>query len=473
MNSSEKKYNPGLIKTLSSIQFGITVLIAITIVSIVGTVIPQSRSADFYQEHYGVIVNFLINVFRFDITYRSPLFIGLLCLLGLNLILCSLIKFPVRLRSTFRPELNPPAEKIENMPVKDSIEKKSLDDIQKAFAESGFPLRMVDDNRLYGEKGRLGYLGSSFVHTSLLILLLGGLVSLVTGQRGYIVLEKGQSASDMTLFDESTVPLGFELKLDSFEVEFHEGFPGRPKSYTSSVTVKEPDSGDFNLDIRVNHPLMYNGFTIYQSSYGLSDRALAVSASDDTALVEVRLKGIPDEMPPIVTLAMVQGEYYPVPGFEDSIKVTLAELYGDFKRVQSVSGETNPAVKVDILENNEIKWSVYAFKNFPGMNMPMYDDLNLLFSMLDIKKGREEDAEYYTVLGVVRDRGVPLMWTGAFLIMLGLLLSFYIRPKRIWAYDDNGIVLIGGITKGDTEPLRKLIKKVVKRIANDGKERDK
>jgi len=464
MNSSEKKYNPGLMKTLSSVQLGIIVLIAIAIVSIVGTVIPQGRSADFYQEHYGVIVNFLINVFRFDITYRSPLFIGLLCLFGLNLILCSLIKFPVRLRSTFRPDITPLAEKIANMPVNASLEKKSLDDVQKAFMKSGFPLHVVDDNRLYGEKGRLGYLGSSFVHTSLLIFLLGGLVSLVTGQRGYIVLEKGQSASDMTLFDESTVPLGFELKLDNFEVEFYKDFPGRPKSYTSFVTVKDPDTEEFNLDIRVNHPLMYNGFTIYQSSYGLSDRAQSVSAADDTALVEVRLKGIPDEVPPIVTLDMVQGKYYSVPGLGDSIKVALAELYRDFKRIQSVSGEMNPAVKVDVLENDEIKWSVYAFKNFPGMNMPMYNDLNLSFSMLEIKKGGEKDTEYYTVLGVARDKGVPLMWVGAFLMMLGLFLSFYIRPKRIWVYDDNGRVLIGGITKGDTEPIRELMNKTVKNL---------
>ena len=67
MTISEKKHDPGIIKTLSSIQFGITVLIAIAIVSIIGTVIPQDRSADFYQEHYGVIINFLTNVFRFDI----------------------------------------------------------------------------------------------------------------------------------------------------------------------------------------------------------------------------------------------------------------------------------------------------------------------------------------------------------------------------------------------------------------------
>ncbi len=469
MDTSEKKYDWGLIKTISSVQFGITVLIAIAFVSVVGTIIPQNRSVSFYQEHYGVMTNFFINVFRFDITYRSPLFIGLLGLFGLNLILCSIINFPVRLRSTFKPNITPSAKKICDMPVRASLEKESLDNIKKAFAESGFPLRVVDDNRLYGEKGRLGYLGSSFVHLSILIFLLGGLVRMATVKKGYIVLEKGQSESVMTLDDESNVPLGFELKLNSFIVEFYPDFPGRPKSYTSTVTVKESEKKEYSKDISVNHPLMLNGFTIYQSSYGLSENAQSVYASNDTALVEVRLKGASDDIPPIVTLDMVHGKNYAVPGFGDSIKVSMAELYRNFKGIQSVSGETNPAVKLNIFVNDEIKWSVYTFRNFPGMNMPMYDDIDLSFSMLDIKFGEDVGADYYTVLGVVSDRGVILMWTGALLMMLGLFTSLYIRPKRIWVYNDNGTILIGGVRKGDNEPMRRYVNKIVKKVEKNKK----
>ncbi len=83
MSSSEKNTSdPGLIKTLSSLQFGLVILISIACVAIVGTVIPQGRAPVFYREHYGAFVNLLINVFRFNNTYNSPLFLGLLALFG-------------------------------------------------------------------------------------------------------------------------------------------------------------------------------------------------------------------------------------------------------------------------------------------------------------------------------------------------------------------------------------------------------
>ncbi len=128
MNTSEKKYDPSLLKTLSSIQFGIVVIITISIVSIIGTVIPQGQSADFYNEHYGPFIKFIITVFRFDITYSSPLFIGILCLFSLNLFLCTLIKLPALLRITFKPDLSPGAEKIARMSINTSIDKTSIDD---------------------------------------------------------------------------------------------------------------------------------------------------------------------------------------------------------------------------------------------------------------------------------------------------------------------------------------------------------
>jgi len=92
--------------------------------------------------------------------------------------------------------------------------------------------------------------------------------------------------------------------------------------------------------------------------------------------------------------------------------------------------------------------------------------------MKDIKEDRSDTKEYYTVLGVVKDRGTLPMWIAAFMIMVGMTFTFYIRPKRIGVYDDNGKILIGGITKGDPVPLRKLIHKTIKNIQPDEKKKE-
>jgi len=289
-------------------------------------------------------------------------------------------------------------------------------------------------------------------------------ISLVTGKRGYIILENGQSSSFATLLGgENTLPLGFELKLNQFTVEFYDKYPERPKSYTSIVAVQEGGNLLFEKIIKVNHPLMYRGFTVFQSSYSVSEQSRTVSASGDTAVVEVRVKEVPDDVPPVATYAMVYGTRYAVPGFGDSLTVSISEIYRDFKRIKSISGETNPAVKLDVYVHDEKRWSIYAFQNYPGVNMPMNQDLDILFIMKDIIKSQEINANpsYYSVLGVVKDRGIPLMWLGSIFMVIGLCCSFYIRPRRIWVYAKNGNIVVGAATRGDQEPLKEMIKKIV------------
>ncbi len=470
IKSSQNKSGPSLVKTLRSLQFSLVVLIAIIIVAVIGTVIPQERSNNFYQTQYSTVVNFIISIFRFDKTYRSPLFLGLLVLFCVNLILCSLAKLPIFLRRTFRPDITPDLKTIEHMPIHASLSDKSLEDIKDTFDKAGFPLRQTGKNRLFGEKGRWGYLGAFIVHLSLLILLVGGIISLVTSLRGQITLKEGMATDSVIISSERLIPLGFEIQLDRFDVQFYERFPGRPKSYTSSVTVTLPDGEKRKKDIRVNDPLILNNFTVFQSNYGVNNDSQIISTPDDTARVAVSLKGAPENMPPIVTLDMVMGKEYIVPGFGDSITVQLGELYHNFKRSSSVSGEQNPAVKMDILVNGVQRWSVYAFKNFPGLNMPISDDIIFSFSMIDIRTSSDKipvmETTYYTVLGVVKDRGASVIWVGSVCMMLGLFLSFYIRPRRLWVVEEEGKMSLGAVVKGNPEEFRHFVKEITKTTSN-------
>jgi len=127
----------------------------------------------------------------------------------------------------------------------------------------------------------------------------------------------------------------------------------------------------------------------------------------------------------------------------------------------------NPAVKIDVMVNGDRRWSVYTFKNYPEVNMPMHDDIAFTFSMLDIKSvgseaNVEENIRYYTVLGFMRDRGIPFMWAGAVCMMLGLFFSFYVRPRRIWVLEKDGTLLIGAAVKGDSEPFGNFVKQTIR-----------
>jgi hypothetical protein len=69
-------------------------------------------------------------------------------------------------------------------------------------------------------------------------------------------------------FDADRKPLGFELKLDDFEVGFEPGTQ-QPTKFESQVRLTDRDAGirDETHTIWMNHPLDHRGYTFYQQRY--------------------------------------------------------------------------------------------------------------------------------------------------------------------------------------------------------------
>ena len=58
----------------------------------------------------------------------------------------------------------------------------------------------------------------------------------------------------------------FKLRLDKFETEYYP--KGGVKDWKSTLTVLEDEEPVLTKIVEVNHPLSYNGYVFYQSSYG-------------------------------------------------------------------------------------------------------------------------------------------------------------------------------------------------------------
>jgi cytochrome c biogenesis protein ResB len=114
--------------------------------------------------------------------------------------------------------------------------------------------------------------GPDIVHIGLLILIAGGLVTVLGRRESMVYLGKG---------DVAELPGGYEVQLTDYVFEKYPD--GRPRDWISTVKVRR--TGVVVLDafaIEVNRPLAIAGIKIYQTDYGREDLAELSDGSGQT-----------------------------------------------------------------------------------------------------------------------------------------------------------------------------------------------
>ena len=75
----------------------------------------------------------------------------------------------------------------------------------------------------------------------------------------------GDSSAFLMSYQNRRIPVGFDLKLDKFDIQRYQGTT-KAKEYASQVTVVKNDQNISGL-ISMNEPMKYQGYTIYQASF--------------------------------------------------------------------------------------------------------------------------------------------------------------------------------------------------------------
>jgi len=205
---------------LASLKLGITLLILMIILAIIGTLIPQGQTPEFYRQHLPGFSGLLLFL-DFDHLYRSPLFLSLVFLFLLNLLFCSLQQLPAKFeRLRIRDGRLPVSgQKPEGKRVRDLLEKWLGEDLYQLvtiFQNKGYQVRTVsqEGERIFlARKGWPGLFGPELVHLGLIIIIAGGLISAIFSQRISIALTEGQT--------EKIPGQTFSLRLDSFSTEYY------------------------------------------------------------------------------------------------------------------------------------------------------------------------------------------------------------------------------------------------------------
>jgi cytochrome c biogenesis protein len=442
----------------SSVGLTIALLAIIVLISIIGTIVPQrDAAAELAGRIPPGLFSFLQMTQIFDL-YHSVWFFLLMGLLSLNLIVCSINRFPQAWRH-FRAKPSPENLDVFKALSADAIINTKQD--QKVIAEiaatamksrfRGYQCQKTTDGLyLYGDKGRIAYFGVYVVHLSILIFIVGVVIGSLLGIEGYVNIGEGETVNKIDLRDkDQTLLLPFAVRCDRFTIEFYEN--GAPKTYRSDLTFLKNDQVASQEQLFVNHPLSFEGIRFYQSSYGLT--------SEGKASLSLFKNGEKSQ-----EISVGLGESFVLPGKEGKVNVL---------RVEENLMNMGPAVKLAVVSSRgeTVFWVFRHIDKIKEMNpgivqqTPMFNP-GLFRPYVFVINGVQE--KYYTGLQVNSDPGLPVVAGAAFLMFIGLMLVFFSYHRQVWLRVDvrgeNTRISIAGRSHKDAVGLKRDIKNILVRI---------
>ena len=417
-------------KFFSSVKLAIVLIILLTLASILGTLVPQGRSAAEYAARYGGLSG-LITGLRLTGLYQSPWYLALLLLFAANIVVCTVSRFRPKWRRAFRHV--PDADAKTMAPMRASARFRLPPPLAAARDKVAGPLKArhyrldgsAHDGKavILARKRRLGWFGSDIAHLGLLVILAGGFTSGLGGRRADLALSEGQTAD---------VPhAAFKVRLDKFETEYYPG--GAVKDWKSTVTVVEAGAPVLTRVVEVNEPLTYRGVSFYQQSFGWDWSAARL-------VLDLRKPGDPAFSRAV---ALKVGERAAVDD-PDVTHVAVRRFVPDFvigeaNRVQSRSDRpNNPAALVEAWKGEERVFAGWIFAKFPDFGQGHGTGV-MPGKKPDAKAGapklavvlKDYAAAPYSVLEAAEDPGANLIWLGCILVTAGFFLAFYWPPREI------------------------------------------
>ena len=421
-----------------SLKLTIFLLILLAILSIIGTLIAQNAAPEDYVRRYGASLYDVLDFFSLFDMYHSWWFTGILLLLVINLIACSLQRFPGVWNQIFRGagsqgledsmlKTLPYVEKIRlSNPAKVNIEELAGNSLKRTFNQQE---RIETDSTItfFAEKGRFSRLGVYIAHLSLLIILVGGIIGSLFGFKGFVNILEGETVDHFFVRGKNTNlsrALPFAVRCDDFNVSFYDLKDRRDeryvKEYTSLLSVIENGKEVLKRTVEVNHPLHYKGLAFYQSSYG--------------ALQRITL-GIQKKNKKEKTLLEA----------EEGETIEVREMNA-FLRILAYAPQVHTmgeGVQVALLRPNQQPRVFWVVKGLAQVEQQMGEEFAISF---EGKTTRE-----YTGLQVAKDPGVWVVWVGCALMILGFIVSFFFSHQKVWVRVSKGgggeIVLAGSTNK--------------------------
>jgi cytochrome c biogenesis protein len=390
----------------ANILFAVSLFAVWGVLTLIGVIVDQDKGADFYWQNYTPALARIVLRLHLDNIYHSPAYLGIIGLILISMTVATFRRvIPARL-----PALRP--VKIDKIPLHASVHVEGEEQdvrarIQAFFAERGWQIRKREfggEEWAFVDKHNWARRGVLVAHVGFVIIAAGTTIYWASGYSGQFTVLSGTTATIPQTG--ATVALKqFGYRIDPIVTK--SGVVYQPIDYVSHATVTGKDGVAHDAVIRVNQPYDVDGVKVYQATYGFG---ITFGLTKDGRVI-----GGPPNGP------AKEGESFDIPGTSRAIQ--YRSFVGTIDRRTGEAGRdprpNDPGVVLEAFDGDA----------------PLGNVLVPLGKALDLGAGYALTPQKYTLYSGFQyryDPGIPLVLIGSIVLVLGLCISFYLLPARLY-----------------------------------------
>ncbi|KWU59984.1 cytochrome c biogenesis protein ResB [Priestia megaterium] len=465
----------------SSVKVGVWIIVLLLIASMIGTIFPQELyippdvvSEEFYRDEYGFLGQLYYQL-GFNKLYSSRWYFLLISALGTSLVIASLDRFIPLYRALKKQGITRHESFIRRQRLfsETRMEEKlddQLDLIILNLKRKRYHIR-EENGHFLAEKNRFSRWGPYVNHVGLIIFLIGGMLRFVPGM--YV---------DETLWirdGETSIIPGtdgeYYLSSDKFIMETYQkgqedevfsnalsrvGDGNIVKNFQTNVTLykrkneivhgAKPELKKIKDEqLRVNYPLKYDSYALYQTSYKLNELNKMIFSLVDKETGESFGRITVDLLEP-------KKEYV----LDNGYKVEIATYFPNFY----FNSEGVPDTKNRVPDNPAFVFNMISSANPKGERSFVAIQKTLEPNGENQLKMKFEGAETknLSALTVRKDKTLWFLGLGGAIFMIGVIQGMYWNHRRVWIKCNDDVLLIAGHTNKNWYGIRNEVNSILK-----------
>ena len=474
---------------ISSVPFGIILLVILLTLSMIGMLIQQ-QELDTFAAYFAALTpaeKLIYGRLGFFDVYHAPYFNFLLLLLSLNIILASIDYFPKAWKNMRKKKLTATpgftqAMRIKHEPIDlPELSREALVERAKEAARAlRYKVTATDKDQrttIFAEKGAWNRMGAYAVHLSLLTIFAGGMLTSLKSQQGGMWLQAGtkddkfmKNVFNLDQVGQQAVELPFTVEC----LDIRQTLIDPSKSISSGNTidwftkVKLTDKATGKVEealIHMNKPYDWGG-----SLFGAGYRMFQASTMEMGSARNIKLKATPEAGGAAQDVQiMLNGEAK----LSDGSTVRYFEFVPDFTmtqqgQVDTASGEyNNPAAHIEVIKPDGEKTRAWVFteefqkqlESNPTLKSRLAGKTGFQFLMTNFEKASQAH-----MLSIQYDPGANWFYLGSAMLCASLLAVFFFSHQRLWIVCEDGKVFMGGDANRNRLAFEDRIKRIAARI---------